>query len=166
MNHLTQNKALTKKLPGMEEVLKQLDLHRSKGEKIGFTNGCFDVIHAGHIHLLGEAAKLCDILVIGLNTDDSVKRLKGETRPVNPENARATVLASIQFVDYVLLFGEDTPLRLIKEIRPNILIKGGDYKVEDIVGYDFVSSTGGSTVTIPLLEGFSTTGLLKRSQGE
>jgi rfaE bifunctional protein nucleotidyltransferase chain/domain len=130
--------------------------------KIVFTNGCFDLLHSGHLHLLSKAKEMGTILVIGLNSDASVKRLKGISRPVQDQETRQSVLAFIEIVDYVALFNEDTPEKLIQIIRPDILVKGGDYSVEKIVGYDFVSSYGGKIVTIPLLHGFSTSQLIDK----
>ena len=136
-----------------------LKLHVSNN-RIVFTNGCFDVIHAGHVHLLEEAAKLGDALFLGLNDDDSVRRLKGEGRPFFPLNLRAKTLASLTAVDYVVPFPEDTPIELIKAIKPDILVKGGDYTTDTIVGAEEVLSWGGKVVVIPLLEGISTSGIL------
>jgi len=135
---------------------------RLRGERIVFTNGCFDLLHLGHIHLLLEAAQYGSRLVVGLNTDDSVRRLKGPGRPVNSEQARAMLLAAQAYVDAVVLFDEDTPLDLIRTLRPDILVKGGDYKPESVVGSEFVGSYGGRTIIIPLVEGFSTTDLIRR----
>lgn len=131
-------------------------------KKIAFTNGCFDIIHRGHIHYLSKAREKADILVVGLNSDASVKRLKGANRPVKDEMTRAEVLASMQFIDYVILFGEDTPLKLITLVRPDILIKGGDYTIDDIVGYEEVMAYGGRVETIPFLEGYSSSDLIKK----
>lgn len=133
---------------------------RSQGLRVVFTNGCFDILHRGHVEYLAKAADMGDVLVVGLNTDASVRRLKGDGRPVNNEEARALVLASLSFVDAVVLFDEDTPYELIKAIHPDVLVKGADYKPEEIVGYDIVTSYGGTVVTVPLVEGFSTTKVL------
>ena len=140
----------------------QLSAFRSQGLRVVFTNGCFDILHRGHVEYLSKAADMGDVLVVGLNTDASVKRLKGEGRPVNNEEARALVLASLSFVYAVVLFDEDTPYELIKAIRPDVLVKGADYKPEKIVGYDIVTSYGGKVETVPLVEGYSTTQLLSR----
>lgn len=131
-------------------------------KKIVFTNGCFDILHVGHIRYLRQAASLGDMLVVGLNSDDSVRRLKGEGRPVNPENDRAELLASLEFVDYVVVFDEDTPYELIKQIQPDVLVKGGDYALEDVVGRDIVEARGGRLVLIDFVEGKSTTGIIRR----
>ena len=137
-----------------------LSVFRSQGLKIVFTNGCFDILHRGHVEYLSKAADMGDVLVVGLNTDASVKRLKGEGRPVNNEEARALVLASLSFVDAVVLFDEETPYELIKVVRPDVLVKGADYKPEEIVGYDIVTFYGGKVETVPLVEGYSTTSII------
>ncbi|MBO6079669.1 MAG: D-glycero-beta-D-manno-heptose 1-phosphate adenylyltransferase [Bacteroidales bacterium] len=130
--------------------------------KIVFTNGCFDVLHFGHVQYLLEAKKLGDLLVVGLNSDASVRRLKGESRPINGEKERAFVLAALAFVDYVVVFEEDTPKELIEVVKPNVLVKGGDYKIENIVGADFVMQNGGTVTTIPFVEGFSSTHIIEQ----
>jgi rfaE bifunctional protein nucleotidyltransferase chain/domain len=134
-----------------------------KTHRIVFTNGCFDLLHRGHIYYLSRAKEMGDLLVIGLNSDDSVTRLKGPGRPLNTEESRAEVLGALAMVDHIIIFGEDTPLNLILAIRPHVLVKGGDYRKEEIVGYREVISWGGEVVTIPLLEGYSTTSLINRS---
>ncbi|AWK90227.1 D-glycero-beta-D-manno-heptose-7-phosphate kinase [Azospirillum thermophilum] len=138
---------------------------RARGRRIGFTNGCFDLLHPGHISLLNQARAACDVLVVGLNSDASVKRLKGETRPVQTETARATVLASLACVDLVVIFGEDTPEALIRALRPDVLVKGADYTIATVVGADFVQSYGGKVVLAELVEGQSTTGTIRRMKG-
>ncbi|MFA8451343.1 MAG: D-glycero-beta-D-manno-heptose 1-phosphate adenylyltransferase [Bacteroidales bacterium] len=127
--------------------------------KVVFTNGCFDLIHLGHIDYLAKAADLGDVLVLGLNTDASVRRLKGESRPIKDEKSRASILAAMSFVDVVVLFDEDTPYDLISLVQPDVLVKGADYKPEDIVGYDVVKAKGGKVVTIEYLPGYSTTAI-------
>ena len=136
-----------------------LKLHQ---QKIVFTNGCFDVLHFGHVHYLLETKKLGDILVIGLNSDDSVRRLKGPSRPINSEKERAFVLAALACVDYVTLFEEDTPEELIKVVKPDVLVKGGDYAPDQIVGADFVRQNGGTVTTIPFVEGFSSSQIIEQ----
>jgi len=131
-------------------------------KKVVFTNGCFDLVHLGHIDYLSKAADLGHILVVGLNTDLSVSRLKGPNRPINDQIARAMLLASMGFVTNVILFNDDTPYELIKLIKPGILVKGSDYKPEDIVGYDVVKATNGKVVTIDFLEGYSTSGIIEK----
>ena len=136
---------------------------RERGLKIVFTNGCFDLIHPGHVRYLTEARSMGDVLVVGLNSDDSVRRLeKGPGRPVMNEEERAEVLAGLKPVDYVVLFEEDTPLGLIERIVPDVLVKGGDWPVEKIVGREIVLDAGGSVRSIPLVEGKSTTGIVER----
>ena len=141
---------------------KKLNLWREEGKSIVFSNGCFDILHRGHVEYLSKAADLGDILIIGLNTDDSVRRLKGPSRPVNDEKARAILLAALEFVDAIMFFEEDTPYNLIKRVQPDVLVKGKDYKAEDIVGYDIVTAKGGKVETIELVDGFSTTSILER----
>jgi rfaE bifunctional protein nucleotidyltransferase chain/domain len=144
------------------ELENLLAIWKFKDQKIVFTNGCFDIIHRGHVEYLAKAASLGDQLIIGLNTDASVKRLKGAARPVQDENTRALVLASFSFVSKVILFDEDTPYELIKLVQPDILVKGGDYKPEDVVGHDIVEDKGGTVVTLDLVEGHSTSSLIKK----
>lgn len=129
---------------------------------IVFTNGCYDILHPGHVDLLQRARAMGDFLVLGLNSDESVHRLKGPTRPVNRLSERAFVLAGLACVDCIVAFEEDTPLELIKVVRPNMLVKGGDWSVENIVGRDMVEADGGSVHSLPLLPGYSTTGLIQR----
>lgn len=142
--------------------LKSLEELRSHNKKVVFTNGCFDILHTGHVSYLNEARACGDILVIGLNSDASVKRLKGETRPVNSELDRKFVLENLKAVDYVFIFEEDTPLNLIKEINPNVLVKGGDWKVEQIVGSDFVIANGGEVKSLQFVNGYSTTNIINK----
>lgn len=144
-----------------ENASRLLNMWKFRNEKIVFTNGCFDIIHRGHIEYLAKAASLGTKLIVGLNTDASVRRLKGENRPVNDERGRALALASLLFVDEVILFNTDTPRELIEFIQPDVLVKGGDYRPEDIVGNDIVTSRGGQVVTIPLVEGYSTTSIIE-----
>ncbi len=128
---------------------------RNQGKKIVFTNGCFDILHVGHIHLLRESKKLGDILIVGLNSDSSVKKIKGKNRPVINQVDRAKLLGAIRYVDFVVVFEEETPLTLIQKIKPHILIKGSDYDLKMIVGCDDVLKNGGEVKTIELLEGYS-----------
>ncbi len=137
---------------------------RKAGIRIGFTNGCFDLLHPGHIKVLTAARALCDRLIVGLNSDASVKRLKGDTRPVQEAHARAEVLAALEAVDLVIVFEEDTPLELLKRVRPKVLIKGGDYALDQVVGREQVEADGGEVVLVDLVPGFSTTELVKRSR--
>ena len=145
-----------------------LDAHlsdwRKQGLRIGFTNGCFDILHPGHVKVLTAARGACDRLVVGLNSDASVKRLKGEGRPVQDERARAEVLAALEAVDLIVIFEEDTPIKLITQIEPNVLVKGGDYTLEQVVGHEIVEAYGGEVVLVDILPGFSTTSLVKRAR--
>ena len=150
---------ISSKILERDQLRRILAVWRFKNKKIVFTNGCFDILHLGHIEYLSKAAQLGDVLVIGLNTDNSVRRIKGDHRPINDEHSRAMVLASLQFVTAVVLFDEDTPSKLIGEIQPNILVKGKDYKPEEIVGHDTVKAKGGKVVTIDLTLGYSTSGI-------
>lgn len=145
-----------------EDLARKLAIWKFQNKKIVFTNGCFDLLHRGHVEYLSEASTLGDILIIGMNTDASVKVLKGENRPVQDEYSRALILASLAFVDLVVPFPEETPYRLIESVRPDVLVKGGDYEVTEIVGYDILKSYGGQVVTISLTHGFSTTSILKK----
>ena len=144
-----------------ERLLNILKKSRACGKRVVFTNGCFDILHVGHIRYLREAKSLGDILVVGLNSDASVRSLK-PGRPVNREADRAEVLAALSFVDHVVMFNEKTPEKLIKKIRPDVLVKGGDWKVKDIVGGDFVKSIGGKVKNIPFVKGYSTTSLIEK----
>jgi rfaE bifunctional protein nucleotidyltransferase chain/domain len=148
---------LQAKLFSKESILKQLTTWRLENKKTVFTNGCFDIIHRGHIDYLSKAADEGEILIIGLNTDSSVSKLKGPERPIKDELSRALILASFFFVDAIILFDEETPFNLINIIKPDTLIKGSDYKIEEIVGFDILQSYGGKVKTIPFLDGFSTT---------
>ena len=130
---------------------------RGQFRKVVFTNGCFDVLHRGHVTYLAQARDLGDCLVVGLNSDTSVKRLKGESRPVNNEKDRAFVLAALSSISYIILFEEDTPKELIERVQPDILVKGGDYQIKNIVGADFVQKNGGQVLTIPFVDGYSST---------
>ena len=153
---------INNKLLDGDKLAKWLDNCRISGKKIVFSNGCFDILHRGHVEYLAKAAAFGDVMVIGLNTDASVRRLKGPSRPVNDENARAFVLAGMEFVSAVVLFDEDTPYNLIKTVQPDVLVKGSDYKPENIVGYDIVTAKGGKVVTVDLVEGFSTTNTIEK----
>ena len=153
---VTQNKIFDRSVLG-----NRLAMWRLMNNKIVFTNGCFDILHRGHIEYLSQAHDKGNILVIGLNSDASVKRIKGEGRPVQDEQSRALLLASLRFVDAVILFDEDTPKELIEFVKPDVLVKGGDYTEETIVGAEFVKANGGEVVVVPLVEGYSTSSILK-----
>ena len=148
--------------PALQDYLQKTPTHL----KIVFTNGCFDLLHVGHVRYLQEAKSLGDILIVGLNTDKSVQKLKGPTRPIQNENDRMEILAGLACVDFVTLFDEDTPLELIRFVKPQVLVKGGDWKPEQIVGSDFVLSQGGSVKSLQFVQGKSTTSLVAKSAGK
>jgi D-glycero-beta-D-manno-heptose 1-phosphate adenylyltransferase len=158
--------------PPASKILSQENIQDAKvsweksKKKVVFTNGCFDIIHRGHVDYLEKASQLGDILFIGVNSDESVARLKGKNRPYQDEQSRAIILASFGFVDYVYIFHEDTPYNLIKRVQPDVLVKGSDYKAEDIVGYDIVKAKNGEVITVDLVQGFSSSGIIKRISGE
>ncbi len=152
----------SKKIVTRKEAIDRITHWQSESQKVVFTNGCFDLLHLGHADYLEKAKKLGDKLVVGLNTDNSVKRIKGENRPVNNEISRSRLLAALAFVDLVVLFDEDTPLSLIKALKPDILVKGNDYKKENIIGADFVMDIGGKVITLELIDGYSTTDLIEK----
>lgn len=151
------------KIVDLTTLQSRLHHWRAVGDKVVFTNGCFDILHRGHVELLAQCRELGDHVILGLNSDASTRRLKGPQRPVNDQLARAVVLAGLSFVDAVIIFDEDTPLDLITAISPDILVKGGDYKASEIVGADFVIHSGGEVHIIPLVEGFSTTSVIGKS---
>ena len=150
------------KIVSLESLAKKITIWKQNGIKVVFTNGCFDILHLGHIDYLEKAAQKGDKLVVGLNTDSSVKRLKGAKRPINKEYARARMLAALSFVDAVISFEEDTPYELINSLKPTILTKGSDYLAENIVGADIVISNGGTVETIDLVDGYSTTDIINK----
>jgi D-beta-D-heptose 7-phosphate kinase/D-beta-D-heptose 1-phosphate adenosyltransferase len=154
------------KLRRLDELVAELALRRDRGETVAFTNGCFDLLHAGHVEYLRQARQCTSLLVLGLNSDESVRSLgKGKDRPLNPFEHRAAVVSALEFVDYVVGFDEPTPESLIRAIRPDVLIKGEDWKDEGVVGREFVESIGGRVVLVPLVEGVSTTGLIEKIRG-
>ncbi len=154
--------ALQKKILPLSHAQAMVENWRREGLSIGFTNGCFDIMHAGHISLMVDAASRCDRLIVGMNTDDSVRRLKGPSRPVNAELDRANVLAALSMVSAVVMFDEDTPLELITALEPDVLMKGADYTKEQVVGWQQVEAYGGRVELIPLKQGYSTTGLIQK----
>lgn len=159
---MKQIEQIQNKIVSREQLVEHL---KSRGDqRVVFTNGCFDLVHRGHVDYLSRARDLGDLLILGLNSDASVRRLKGPSRPIVDEKSRALLLAAFQFIDYVVLFEEDTPYELIKAAQPDILVKGGDYKPEDIVGYDIVKQRGGQVVTIDFVPGFSTTNIVEKLQ--
>ncbi|MFN3665920.1 MAG: D-glycero-beta-D-manno-heptose 1-phosphate adenylyltransferase [Sediminibacterium sp.] len=153
--------AIETKILTLPQVLARVAAWRVTGKSISFTNGCFDILHEGHIFSLSAAAKEADYLIVGVNSDKSVKKLKGPDRPVNSEHSRALILANLAVVDAVVVFEEDTPFELISAIMPDVLVKGGDYTVEQIVGSKQVIEAGGRVVINPIVEGFSTTGIIQ-----
>jgi len=154
MNKILSQPALKRRLAGL----------RRSGKRIVFTNGCFDLVHPGHIRYLRAARRLGDVLVVALNSDDSVRRLKGPGRPLVPERARCEVVAALEMVDYVTVFNDDTPYALIKNLQPDVLVKGGDWQPDEIVGADVVRARGGLVRSLPYARGYSTTALVKRVQ--
>jgi rfaE bifunctional protein nucleotidyltransferase chain/domain len=154
-------KAVTK-IKSREEAQAQVKAWQAKGDTVVFTNGCFDLLHLGHVDYLEKARELGDRLVIGLNTDDSVSRFKGPERPLQDQDSRARILASLQFVDLVVFFNEDTPFDLISALIPNVLVKGSDYLAENIVGADVVKNAGGVVKTIDFVPGYSTTRIVEK----
>lgn len=159
---MNKSEVTANKIADPEKLRSVLALWRFMGKRIVFTNGCFDILHLGHVDYLSKAADLGDVLVVGLNTDASVSRLKGPSRPILDENARAMLLASLHFVTIVVLFDEPTPYELIKTIQPDVLVKGKDYKAEEVVGYDIVTAKGGTVETIELVEGYSTSAIIHK----
>jgi D-beta-D-heptose 7-phosphate kinase / D-beta-D-heptose 1-phosphate adenosyltransferase len=162
---LSAERGALRKVVSRAAALEQVERWRRRGWRIGFTNGCFDLLHPGHVHLLEQARSWCDRLVVGLNSDASVKRLKGAARPIQGEAARAAVLASLASVDLVTVFEEDTPVELITLLRPDVLVKGADYQVDQVVGGDLVTEYGGQVKLAELLPGQSTTATVARIKG-
>ncbi len=155
---------LKAKIHTLTTIQKQVEVWKNDHQKLVFTNGCFDLLHQGHLTYLAEAAGLGNKLIIGVNTDASVCKLKGKNRPVNDEQSRLMMLAALFFVDAVILFDEDTPLNLIKLLMPDVLVKGGDYTIDKIVGADEVISNGGEVKAIPFLPGFSSSKIIEKIQ--
>lgn len=157
---------ISKKVLDLQQALRTVSQLRVLDKKVVFTNGVFDLLHAGHIQSLSSAASEGDFLIVGLNSDASVKRLKGDSRPLNKQDERALLLASLLIVDAVIIFEDDTPLKLITELKPDVLVKGGDYTLDQIVGAKEVMASGGRVVINPILEGYSTTGLISQMSKE
>ncbi len=162
MKHL---ESIQHKIMSTARLSETLNSWREEGCKIVFTNGCFDILHLGHIDYLARAADFGQRMVIGVNTDASVSRIKGPTRPINDEKSRTLLLAAMEFVSAVVLFDEPTPYELIRIVQPDVLVKGADYRPEDIVGYDIVTARAGQVVTIPFVPGYSTTSIEQRIRG-
>ncbi len=156
--------AIEKKIYSLPELLKLVAVWKNLNKTISFTNGCFDILHEGHIFSIAQAAKEADYLIVGVNSDASIKKLKGEKRPINHQNSRALLLANLMMVDAVIIFDDDTPLQLIKQILPNVLVKGGDYTIEQIVGAKEVIANGGNVVINKIVQGYSTTGIIEKIQ--
>lgn len=152
------------KIQPLEQAIRTVSQWRVLNKKVAFTNGCFDILHRGHIFSLGQAAHEAEFLIVGVNSDASTKRLKGPERPINDEQSRALVLASLVMVDLVVIFEEDTPLNLITSLKPDVLVKGGDYTIDQIVGAKEVMENGGKVIINPIVEGFSTTGIIGKIQ--
>ena len=163
---MTKYDFLKTKIISRDKLDENLAYWRFKNKKIVFTNGCFDLLHLGHLDYLVKAADLGDVLIIGLNSDNSVKQLKGSNRPLLDENARAHLLAGFSFVTKVIVFDEDTPYNLIKQVKPDILVKGKDYKKEEVVGYDIVEKNGAEVITLDLVKGYSTSGIIQKIQSK
>ena len=159
---MTVNNTLNQKIFTRSELVPQVKQWKAEGKKIVFTNGCFDLLHAGHVAYLTEAAGLGDILILGLNSDASVQKIKGPQRPINNENTRSSLLSAMFFINAVIFFNEDTPLELIKAIQPDILVKGGDYKPEEIVGAKETIANGGTVEVLSFLPGYSSTAIINK----
>ncbi len=152
------------KVLAASELAKIVASYRTEKKRIVFTNGCFDLLHIGHIRYLEQAKSLGDVLIVGINSDQSVQKLKGPTRPIQNENDRAEILASLKAVDHTIIFVEETPLNLIKEVKPHLLVKGGDWKMNQIVGSDFVLSYGGEVKSLQFIQGRSTSSIIEKSK--
>lgn len=161
---LARRPPMETKLVDLSQASQMADVHRANGKRIVFTNGCFDLLHVGHITYLHQAAAFGDLLIVGLNSDQGVRQLKGPKRPVINQRDRAAILAALQCIDFVVIFDEANPLKLIESLRPDVLVKGGDYRVDQVVGHQLVESYGGTVVTTPLVEGVSTTRILEAAQ--
>ena len=159
MSHL---KDINSKIYNIDTLTTQVEQWKKSGNKIVFTNGCFDIIHRGHIEVLASTADLGNKLIIGLNSDQSIQNIKGEGRPIIDEQSRAILLAALSFVDAIILFSQDTPLKLIGALLPNVLAKGGDYEIENIVGHEIVQQNGGKVKLVPFIDGYSSTSIIKK----
>jgi len=159
MSHLNK---INSKIFSLDDLKNQVNAWKQAGEEIVFTNGCFDIIHRGHIEVLAQTADLGDRLIIGLNSDSSIQKLKGEDRPIIDEQARAILLSALSFVDAVILFPEETPINLISTLLPDVLAKGGDYEIEAIVGHEIIQNNGGKVILVPFVDGFSSTTIIDK----
>lgn len=156
-----QPRGLKTKLKPLDIIKSEIQALQQQGKKIVFTNGCFDILHAGHVNIFLQARNLGDALVVAVNSDISIKKIKGEKRPVVTQEQRMQVLAALESIDYVVIFEEKTPLKIIKELQPDILVKGGDWPIETIVGKEIIEKKGGKVLSIPLMEGISTTNIIE-----
>ena len=156
-----QPRGLKTKLKSLGTIKNEIRALQQQGKKIVFTNGCFDILHAGHVDIFQQARNLGDALVVAVNSDISIKKIKGEKRPVVPQAQRMQVLAALEAIDYVVIFDEENPLKIIKELQPDILVKGGDWPIETIVGREIVEKKGGKVISVPLMEGISTTNIIE-----
>ena len=154
--------AVQNKIIAFSDIEAWVNSKRIKGKTIAFTNGCFDILHEGHIYSLSQAAKEADVLVVGVNADNSVRKLKGDDRPINNQHSRSLIIASLLIADAVVIFEEDTPLELIRKVMPDVLVKGGDYTIETIVGAKEVIANGGRVVINPIIKDFSTSGIIEK----
>ena len=159
MSHLNK---INSKIFSLDDLKNQVNAWKQAGEEVVFTNGCFDIIHRGHIEVLAQTADLGDRLIIGLNSDSSIQKLKGEDRPIIDEQARAILLSALSFVDAVILFPEETPINLISTLLPDVLAKGGDYEIEAIVGHEIIQNNGGKVILVPFVDGFSSTTIIDK----
>ncbi len=159
MSHL---KTIQHKIYSLSDLKNQVETWKKSGEKVVFSNGCFDIVHRGHIEVLARTADLGTKFIIGLNSDSSIKELKGECRPIISEDSRAILLAALSFVDAIVLFSEDTPINLISTLVPDVLAKGGDYEIETIVGHEIVQENGGEVILVPFVDGFSSTNIIEK----
>jgi len=159
MSHLNN---IYNKIHNLKDLKIQMERWKQAGNEVVFTNGCFDIIHKGHIEVLARSADLGDKLIIGLNSDKSIQKLKGKDRPIIDEQSRAILLSALSFVDAIILFSEATPLKLISTLLPDVLVKGGDYEIETIVGHEIVQQNGGKVKLVPFLDGFSSTTIIDK----
>ena len=159
MSHLNK---INSKIFSLDDLKNQVNAWKKAGEEVVFTNGCFDIIHRGHVEVLAQTADLGDRLIIGLNSDTSIQKLKGKNRPIIEEQSRAILLASLEFVDAVVIFSEDTPLKLISALLPDVLAKGGDYEIDTIVGHEIVQQNGGKVKLVAFVDGFSSTTIIDK----
>ena len=159
---MSHHKNLNSKIYNLDILTTKVEQWKKNGNKIVFTNGCFDIIHRGHIELLASTADLGDKLIVGLNSDLSIQKLKGKDRPIVDEESRAILLSALSFVDAIILFSEDTPLKIISTLLPNVLAKGGDYEIETIVGHEIVQQNGGKVKLVSFLNGFSSTNIIEK----